>query len=335
MGKRANPAVVGAFVVGAVVLAVAAVALFGSGRLFRTTYPYVVFFSGDVNGLNVGAPVKLKGVEVGVVSKIMLNVGQSSIVERSPSDIEAQGLSIPVIIELEAEALTDRGAMLTPDPHTIQRMIERGLGAELSMESFVTGVLYVKLDLDPKSEKRMVADPAVPYIEIPTQPTRFEEVERKAAMFLSRLDKLDVEGLIDALTETIDGINRLVNLPALSETVELMPETVRKLNTAVDEASQTLASVRKLGDDLGDRADGALASLTRTADHAGEALVTARATLASVNEVLDPESPAFYQFSRSLEDLAAATRAIRRLAEDLERNPSSLLRGRAHEEESK
>ncbi len=335
MGKRANPAIVGAFVVGAVVLAVAAVALFGSGRLFRTTYPYVVFFSGDVNGLNIGAPVKLKGVEIGSVSKILLNVGQDNIFQRSVDDIEEQGVRIPVIIELEEESLTSRGSALRPDPDTIHAMIERGLRAELSMESFVTGVLYVKLDIDPAAEKRMVGDPSVPYVEIPTRPTRFEEVERKAAMFLSRLDKLDVEGLIEALTETIDGINHLVNLPALTETVELMPETVRKLNTAVDEATLTLAEVRKIGANLGGDAKVAVASLTRTADRASEAMVAARTTLDSINEVLDPESPAFYQFSRSMEDMAAATRAIRRLAEDLERNPSTLLRGRATEETPK
>ena len=58
--RRASPAAVGAFVVGAVVLAVIAVAAFGSGRLFRHAYPYVIYFTGDVNGLKIGAPVKFK-----------------------------------------------------------------------------------------------------------------------------------------------------------------------------------------------------------------------------------------------------------------------------------
>ena len=60
MGRKANPAMIGAFVVGAVILAVAGILIFGSGQLFKHTSQYVCFFPGAVNGLNVGAPVKIK-----------------------------------------------------------------------------------------------------------------------------------------------------------------------------------------------------------------------------------------------------------------------------------
>lgn len=43
MGKRVNPATVGAFVLGAVALILAAVVAFGSGNLFRTTHEFVIF----------------------------------------------------------------------------------------------------------------------------------------------------------------------------------------------------------------------------------------------------------------------------------------------------
>ena len=75
MRKRASPTLIGAFVVGAVVLAVVAVGVFGSGRYFRKVYPYVVYFGGDVNGLKVGAPVKFRGIQVGDVRSILLSNG--------------------------------------------------------------------------------------------------------------------------------------------------------------------------------------------------------------------------------------------------------------------
>jgi len=65
MGKKINPATVGAFVLGAVGLILAAIVVFGSGHLFRKTHEFVIYFGGDINGLRVGAPVKFKGVEIG------------------------------------------------------------------------------------------------------------------------------------------------------------------------------------------------------------------------------------------------------------------------------
>ena len=67
MKKRFSPTMIGAFVVGAVVLVVIAVIVFGSGRLFRQTRDFILYFDNSVNGLRIGAPVKIKGVEIGSV----------------------------------------------------------------------------------------------------------------------------------------------------------------------------------------------------------------------------------------------------------------------------
>jgi len=222
--RRASPAAVGAFVVGAVVLAVIAVAVFGSGRLFRQTYPYVIYFTGDVNGLKIGAPVKFKGVEIGAVTDIRLNVSAMTTLD---SQEEAR---IPVIIELDAGRMTEKGVKVRfDDPKRLQTLIDLGLRAQLSMESFVTGLLYVKLDLHPGSPVRLVADPTVKYQEIPSLPTPLEEVQMRAAEFLKKLEATDLAGLITSLHETVDGAKKLLNSPALQETIDTLPGTLRKL----------------------------------------------------------------------------------------------------------
>src|SRR6266852_2310652 len=98
MGKKSNPAVIGAFVVGALVLALGGLLLFGSGRLFKHTVSFVMFFPGDVTGLNVGAPVKFKGVEIGAVSNLQLRFGD---MKQVSADEVGKGIRIPVFVEID------------------------------------------------------------------------------------------------------------------------------------------------------------------------------------------------------------------------------------------
>ena len=98
MNKKISPTMIGAFVLGAVALIVIAILVFGSGRLFRQTRDFVLYFDNSVNGLRIGAPVKIKGVEIGSVKDIRLQLEKS------------KELKIPVIIEIDLEKFTSRGA---------------------------------------------------------------------------------------------------------------------------------------------------------------------------------------------------------------------------------
>src|SRR3989442_1469151 len=84
MGRKANPAIIGAFVIGAVALTVVAVTVWGSGKLFRRQYPCVCYFPGSVNGLSAGAPVKFRGVQIGEVTDVRLLYAQARGAPRVP-----------------------------------------------------------------------------------------------------------------------------------------------------------------------------------------------------------------------------------------------------------
>jgi paraquat-inducible protein B len=332
MSKRANPAVIGGFVIGAVVLAVIGVTLFGSGRLFRTTQPYVVYFTGDVNGLEPGAPVKFKGVEIGSVRDIFLNISEMGLIDTERRGGTApEKVPIPVIIELDEDALMRKGSRFRPDPETVKLLVDAGLRAQLATESFVTGVLYVKLDLYPGSELKLVADPTVAYPEIPTQLTPFEEAQMKAAKFLAHLERVDLEGLVASLQTALDGINGVVTSKGLHDTLDALPATMAKFDQTRADMSASAASVSELSTNLGTRLDPTIESLRVAMTNASATLDATTQTMSNVRTLIASDSPVLYDLRRSLADLAEASRAIRRFADDLERNPSVLVRGRAVE----
>ena len=105
-----NQAVIGAFVVGAVVLAVVGVIVFGSGKMFQEVDKYVLYFEGSVKGLNVGAPVTFRGVKIGSVTGISLRA--------NPENLEVR---IPVVIEIEKGRIERTVDMPIGGPEGLQR----------------------------------------------------------------------------------------------------------------------------------------------------------------------------------------------------------------------
>jgi sporulation protein YlmC with PRC-barrel domain len=88
MGATTKTTAVGIFVLIALALGVAAIAIFGGGRLFEKRIRYVVYFEGSVTGLNVGSPVTFRGVKVGSVSDIQVTINHDEELVRLPVYID-------------------------------------------------------------------------------------------------------------------------------------------------------------------------------------------------------------------------------------------------------
>ena len=319
MGNKANPVTIGAFVVGAVILAAAGILIFGSGQLFRNTGQYVLFFPGAVDGLNVGAPVKFKGVEIGSVKDIRLRFGEQGLIS---AERVAEGIRIPVIIELDYDKLRGRGGTsAATSAQGVKTLIDLGLRGQLNSQSLVTGLLFVQLNFAPDAPAIFVLPPGGDLPEIPTIPTTIEQVQNAAENVFRQLQEAHIEKLVTSLTATSDSINNVVTTPELKAALQALPTTVANLN-------QTVTDIRELSLHLDTKAGPLLDSLKGTSDKGGVALDQARVTLQTVDTFVEPESPLSTQLSGSLQEVSDAARALRLLATYLERNPSALVRGR-------
>jgi paraquat-inducible protein B len=336
MNQKISPTLVGGFVIGAVVLLVIAVIAFGSGQLFRKTREFVLYFDSSVNGLRIGAPVKVRGVEIGAVKDIRFQLAEDTQINK-----------IPVIVEIDLDKLTSRGAKAAAaeDVKSFRQVIvERGLRGQLMTESLVTGLLYVGLDFFPGSPIHLVqrTDRDHKYPEIPTVPTYLEQAQDTAARILAKLEEFDFKGMMDSVSRAVDGFGSLVNSPALKSAIQRVDQTIPKIDQAIVE-------IRKMTSNLDDNITVLSANLQQTSDAAREAMQQAaltmkqtdaafkeaEAVMTNIRGMSDPDSVTFYEIGRSLREVSAAARSLRILSNSVERNPRALIFGKPELQEGK
>ncbi len=304
MSKRANPTAIGAFVLGALALAVAGVVMFGSGFFSRDKETFILYFPESVSGLDVGAPVKFKGVQLGRVTQILLGYDQKP----GPTDVA-------VLIELDSKETAAKTNSLVnlADRESMQRAIDRGLRARLESQSLVTGLLYIELGLHPDFPPRYM-QAGDTFMEIPTMPSNLEEIVSRAMQAIARISEIPFEELVQSFTSLVKSADTFVNDPKLRD-------MVAGLNGAARQAETLLKGL-----------DGEVKPLARnlgvTNDEAQKALAEVRNFASVARDLVQDGSPLRYQLSTALAELTGAARSLRVLADFLEQDPQSIITGR-------
>lgn len=315
MKKTVSPALIGTFVMSGIVLAVIAVLLFGSGRAFEQRETYVSFFPGSVNGLSVGSNVAFRGVPIGSVTDVRLAM-----------DFDAQDMGvdmlIPVVYEINLTTLANRGVTSgLSDAERMSILLDRGLSARLDTESLLTGRLYVSLDFRPDAERFTQGE--ADFLEIPSVRSPMGEVTTQLNALADKFVAMDVDEIVTSLRATLDGMNALLT----NEGLQRLPETV---DVVVDDLEITLRSVRDLAQAIESSVGPLESQVTEATERAEESMAEVDATLSSLQEVMDPNAPLVTGLVSTLGELEEAARALRRVSELIERDPSVLVRGRAN-----
>jgi paraquat-inducible protein B len=370
---RAHPAAIGAFVAGAVALAIAAVLIFGaSGTLFGRKFPVVMFFDDSVNGLAVGAPVAYRGIRLGQVTDIRSVIG-------SP--------------RIAVAATLERGPFLTRDNPTgadqmrraMKDAIAQGLRAQLALQSLLTGHLYVSLVLRPDlpaslsgidhqaleipTIRTILAQleeglQTVPLVKVPRH--LYDTLEGSARLLqspelgralesvgplvadartlLQRLDR-DVGPLIASLKGTSDTARAsLVDITQQLDRLasQLQADTSRLMTSLTETSDTARGTVKDVGGDLrktlAQLTPQIAALATRLQEVSGtlrDTLETTHATIRNVDGAFTGDSPLGYQLKQALKELAAAAQSLQALTDYLERHPESVLSGKSRAQDGR
>ena len=322
--KTASKTLIGAFVVGATALLILAIAVFGSGRLFEGSSRYVLFFDGSISGLSVGSPVMFRGVPVGRVSEIRLT-----------GDINDMVFQTPVYIELNKrkQEMAFIGVGFADDTKEyLDKLVANGLRAELATQSFVTGQLMIEMDFYPKSELPYQIDKASIYDGVFVIPT----IQSKLDNIWQSFSKMPFETIANNILQISEGLKNVLSPGRIDPVVQHTDALLLQLRQVSDSIDKTLASIRNLSEPYAALARNADRQLTETLDQAKSTLrevnsVARQAgeTTASARGVLSKNSPTVIELNQALREISEAARSLRIFANTLERNPESLLRGKA------
>jgi paraquat-inducible protein B len=249
----------------------------------------------------------------------------------------------------------------------IEKMIERGLRARLDIRSLVTGTKFVALEFHPNTPANVVGiETDIP--EIPSTASRLDkvtnlfdklDVEQMAAKAIETLDgistlvnspvlssaiknlddaarnisalavqlRTDTRKLSDTAVETLEQTRQTVAATetaltaTLSDVSRLSNGTDERLGRIADKLEAALSAVQTLARDLNRQIQPLSRSAKTTMDQA-------TATLKSAESLIGEDSHTRYNLDTTLEELAAAARSVRQMADYLEQNPDALLKGK-------
>ena len=316
MSQARQPFLIGAFLLGGLFLLVAGVFLLARESWFSEPNEYVVYFTGALDGLDIGAAVTYRGVKVGTVKEIRLSY-----------DDQLQDVVMPVILQIQKPGSADEvsGEQLG---ELVELLVERGLRAQLQTPSLLTGKAIVALDMFPAQAGFVHSGKGIPLPVIPSVPSRIDQAADVLRELVASLRELPLREMTESATRTLQGLEKLSNSRDLQEGVAHMNQLLGKLDSLSSKVEQQLPGL--LEDARGSSGDlrAAVGEIRRAAQNAADALAEVNQLVASSRRDLGPESAVQYEMLRALQELSQASKALQRTVEGLDQQPQSLIFGK-------
>ncbi len=311
MSQSRKPFFIGLFLLAGVVLFIAGLLILARDNVFSRPAEYVVYFTGALDGLDVGADVTYRGVKVGSVQSISLSY-----------DPKLNDVIMPVIIRINTE---HKAAQLE---RSIKVLIERGLRAQMQTPSLLTGKAIVALDIFP-DQIGYAREPSV--VELPTIPSVPSRIDQAADLLrdvAQGIKDMPLRETLDAANSTIQAIERLINSTELNEGLSKFNATLHSFEQISGQIQQRLPSMLDNVEQSSDELKQALADISLAADSAKDALEEMNELVSEGRRSIGPQSELQYEILQALQNISQASKSVQRTAETLEQQPQSLIFGK-------
>ncbi|MBO9483618.1 MULTISPECIES: MlaD family protein [Gammaproteobacteria] len=311
MNRKSLSVSVGLFVILIITMTFALVLFLNvDGFSRKAVQRYQVLFDSSIKGLNVGAPVTLRGVKIGEVVTIKTRLYHNH-----------QKVLNVVTIDMYPDAISEQGK--SSDHNVLGQLLKQGLSAQIGLQSVLTGLLYIEVDFfDSFPEMQPVA---TEYPQIPTVPNNLEE-------FIERFESINIAEMASSLTEVLDNLSRLTGDDRLNKLIDDVDKAFVSMTAMSNEMASSMAGIRSefasMSRDAGEVTALLKTQLPAATQQLNETMLQLQQTMSAAEETLAPDSPLMYQLTQSSKDISRASRAVDDLADLLQRQPDSIIFGR-------
>ncbi len=316
MSESRKPFLIGAFLLGGVVLLAAGLLLLSRDSLLTRPVEYVVYFTGALDGLDVGADVTYRGVKIGNVRQINLSY------DRSLNDVV-----MPVTIRINTDSARSSKADRGFD-RSIEPLIERGLRAQLQTPSLLTGKAIVALDFFAE-QPGYIRDPhLVDLPAIPTVPSRIDQISDVLRNLAEGLREMPLKETLETANKTLLAFERLASAPETQAGIQSLSVSLANFEKISQQLQQRLPGMLDNVQSGSVELKAALVDVRYAAQSARDALQQMDGMVSDGRRSLGPQSELQYELLQSLQDLGQASKALQRTAESIEQQPQSIIFGK-------
>ncbi len=316
MAAPTNHWKLGLFVVVSFVVAMASMVELGARRLDKKTVAYETYLDESVQGLDVGSPVKFRGVSIGDVSDI---------------GVAPDRRHVMVTLKLEIDKLNELALTAIPGP-LARIVVPPDLRVQLD-SSGLTGAKFISIDFFAVADNPVVPLPfPVPDNYIPSAQSTMKNLEDSVVRAVDRFPEV-----ADQIIRLISKMNRILDDVDDRQLPEQAGITLNNVNHAIEDLRGAVrgmdpAKLSAQSQQIMTNVNGALERLTALLDRLQGPkglLASVERAASAVGEVAHGATGIGTDLADALKGVQDATTTIRRLGDDLDRDPDMLLKGRS------
>lgn len=316
MNETRKPFWIGIFLLSGLMLLIGGVLMLARDDVWSKPVEYVVYFTGALDGLDVGADVTYRGVKVGSVRDIRLSY------DRKINDV-----IMPVVIRIN----TDSGTKASTGPQldrSIALLVERGLRAQLQVPSLLTGKAVVALDFFPGQPGYVRNNDVTGLTAIPTVPSRIDQAADLIHDLADGLRAVPLKETLEAASRTMTKLEALLGSPELESSIGHMNDVLAGLSKIASQLDQRMPGLLDNLDAGGRELRQTLAEVSQVVVGAQQALEGASQLVSEGHRSLSPASELQYELIQALQNVSRASKSLERTAQAIEQQPQSLIFGR-------
>jgi paraquat-inducible protein B len=289
----------------------------------------------NLNGLNVGAPVKLEGVKIGEVKEVALLFDEKTREVVKPVVIELDYSNVISDDDLDDDFVAKEEG---EQNESIKSLIKKGLKAQLKTQSLLTGLLYIEFQFTPQDEIVLSGRNFRDLRELPTTTNATEDLKRQAQEVVDKIGKLPLEQIVEDLAVNMQEIKEILTSQSLKENRQGVNQSIKEMEKLLINLNKnftplmfnlngTVKDTRVVVQEFSRDIKPVLSSLEKTLNKATEILSESQYAVRSFEELSSPEAPLW----QALEALKDAAESTKNLTDTLERHPESIIYGKGEE----